>query len=105
MAESRLRGWYRLLVTLAVLALCVAIAPRAGNVALAQISPHYALEWHIIGGGGQLVKSAHYVVNSTIGQGAASPPLSVSAHYALSGGYWLPGGYRVYVPVVLRTAP
>lgn len=80
------------------------VALVGGGVALAQTSTHYNLEWHVIGGGGQPASSAHYAVNSTAGQGAASPPLSTSANYAVSGGYWYSGGYTIYLPVVLRGA-
>ena len=76
-----------------------------GSVALAQTSTHYNLEWHVIGGGGQSVGSAHYAVNSTAGQGAASPPLATSAHYTVSGGYWYSGVYKIYLPLVLRNVP
>jgi hypothetical protein len=83
------------------------VALVAGSAVLAQTSPSFSLEWHVIGGGGQPVSSAHYAVNSTAGQGAASPPLSVSTHYVVSGGYWYGGvGMRaVYLPLVLRNAP
>lgn len=79
-----------------------------GTVGLvqAQTSPNYNLEWHVIGGG-QPVSSAHFAVNSTAGQGAASPPLSTSAHYAVGGGYWysIAGARTVHLPLVLRNAP
>lgn len=87
-------------LVLVVLALAVALG--AGGPARAQTSTNYNLEWHVIGGGGARVSSAHYAVNATIGQAAASPPVSVSASYVVSGGYWLPGGYRVYLPLVVR---
>ena len=70
--------------------------------AAAQESSNYNLEWHVIGGGGQPIASAHYMVNSTVGQGAARPPLSLSSHYAVSGGYWFPPAYRIYLPLILR---
>jgi len=76
-----------------------------GGVALAQTSTSFDLEWHVIGGGGQPVASASYVVNSTAGQGAASPPYSVSTHYAVSGGYWFGVAYSVYLPTLLRNYP
>lgn len=88
---------------LAIVALVIAVG--AGSAALAQTSANYNLEWHVIGGGGRPVSSAHYAVNSTAGQGAASPPLSTSAHYAVSGGYWYSGVQTIYLPVVLRDAP
>jgi hypothetical protein len=72
------------------------------NLAEAQASANYNLEWHVIGGGGKPVDSAHYVVNSTAGQGAASPPYSDSSSYAVSSGYWFAPDYSVYLPVILK---
>lgn len=92
---------------LLVMPIALVAALIAGSAVLAQTSPSFNLEWHVIGGGGQPASSAHYAVNSTAGQGAASPPLSASAHYVVSGGYWYSaGGMRaVYLPLVLRHAP
>jgi hypothetical protein len=74
-----------------------------GSAVLAQTSASYNLEWHVIGGGGEPVTSAHYAVNSTAGQGAASPPYSISSSYALSGGYWFGGApFAIYLPLVMR---
>ena len=90
-----------------LLLVLVAVALAAGSVALAQTSASYNLEWNVIGGGGQPVNSAHYAVNSTAGQGAASPPQSSSTHYAVSGGYWSAGPVLpvLYLPLVLFNAP
>jgi hypothetical protein len=66
---------------------------------LAQFSPNYNLEWHLLGGGGSPVSSASYQVNSTIGQGIASPPTSQSTGYVISGGYWIPALYNIYIPL------
>lgn len=90
-------------VCLIVLFAAVAI----GGSALAQTSPSYNLEWHVIGGGGQPVSSASYAVNSTAGQGAASQPYSVGPSYAVSGGYWYGEGFSplihfIHLPVVLK---
>jgi hypothetical protein len=78
-----------------------------GGVALAQTSASYNLEWHVIGGGGRPVASANYAVNSTARQGLASPPYSVGANYAVSGGYW--SGHSVavsvYLPVMVKGYP
>ncbi len=94
-----------LLVALAVLVAVMA----AGGATLAQTSASYNLEWHVIGGGGQPISSAHYVVNSTAGQDAASPPVSFSSDYVVSGGYWFGEGAgtieSVHLPVVLRNYP
>lgn len=74
-----------------------------GSAVLAQTSASYNLEWHVIGGGGEPVTSAHYAVNSTAGQGAASPPYSISSSYAVSGGYWFGADfYSIYLPLIIR---
>jgi hypothetical protein len=88
-------------LVLALAALLTVLA--VGGTILAQTSPSYNLEWHVIGGGGQPVGSASYAVNSTAGQGAASPPYSISASYAVSGGYWFRTSYGIYLPLVLRS--
>jgi len=93
-------------VTVAFLIVMLA-AVVIGGSALAQTSPSYNLEWHVIGGGGQPVSSDSYAVNSTAGQGAASPPYSVSPSYVVSGGYWFGAGfspliYFIHLPVVLK---
>lgn len=93
---NRKRG----LTVLILAALPVVLA--IGGVVLAQTSARYNLEWHVIGGGGQPVSSLHYRVNSTAGQGAASPPDSTSAHYAVSGGYWFAVSYGIHLPLVLK---
>jgi hypothetical protein len=82
--------------------LLLLLAAAIGAPVLAQTSPSYNLEWHVIGGGGQPVSSAHYAVNSTAGQGAASPPYSTSARYVVSGGYWFTPEYVIYLPIVLK---
>jgi hypothetical protein len=74
-----------------------------GAIALAQTSTNYNLEWHVIGGGGEPVSSASYAVNSTVGQGAASPPYSFGSRYIVSGGYWSIPVYRIFLPLVIRT--
>jgi len=91
----------RVLILLAV-AVCLPVL-SLGGAALAQTSAHYNLEWHVIGGGGRPVASAHYLVNSTAGQGAASPPYSASASYGVSGGYWFTALYEIHLPVVLKS--
>lgn len=93
---------------LALVLAAVLMVLAAAGAALAQTSPNYNLEWNVIGGGGQPATSAHYAVNSTVGQGAASLPYSTGAHYRVSGGYWFAGmtaGNRVYLPLVVRALP
>jgi hypothetical protein len=88
-----------LIPALAVLLVTLVI----GGAAMAQTSASYNLEWHVIGGGGQPVASTHYAVNSTAGQGAASPPYSASANYVVSGGYWFKITYASYLPLIFKS--
>jgi hypothetical protein len=80
-----------------------------GGAALAQTSPNFNLEWHVIGGGGQPVGSANYVVNSTVGQGSASAFYLSAEHYVIAGGFWTYAGvsrpYSTYLPLVMRNSP
>jgi hypothetical protein len=72
MEETRSRACRGLLAGLAVLALgaILALAWDEGGAVLAQISPSYNLEWHVIGGG-QPASSTHYAVQGTAGQAPA----------------------------------
>ncbi len=101
-----MKGIQKLLVlVLAVSLLTLAVGAiilRNAAPTVAQTSANYNLEWHVIGGGGGVVSSASYAVNSTAGQGAASPPYSTGSHYAVSGGYWSIPVYRIYLPLVVR---
>jgi hypothetical protein len=74
---------------------------------LAQTSGNFNLEWHVFGGGGQPVSSANYVVNSTVGQGAASPPYSQSANYVVCAGYWCERFLTIdlFLPLSLKNFP
>ncbi|MBN1659023.1 MAG: hypothetical protein JXA93_11500 [Anaerolineae bacterium] len=96
------------LLLAAGLALLVA-ALSLGGGALAQSSANYNLEWHVIGGGGQPVGSAHYAVHSTAGQGSGSASYLSGEHYAVGGGFWGGAGagspWRIYLPLVVRRAP
>lgn len=67
--------------------LLVLVIVTAG-VVQAQTSTTYDLTWHVIGGGGAPISSANYAVNSTAGQGSASPPTAASTSYIVTGGYW-----------------
>lgn len=93
------------LITAALLLLAMVVTL---GTALAQTSANYNLEWHVIGGGGQPVDSFSYIVNSTVGQEAASPPYSLSPGYVVSGGYWFGDGLKIpraYLPLVLKNYP
>jgi hypothetical protein len=94
----------RILIAIVLLLVSLIVTAGAG---LAQTSAHYNLEWHVIGGGGEPVSSADYVVNSTAGQGAASPPTSASASYVVCAGYWC-GNFLTldhFLPLTLKRYP
>jgi hypothetical protein len=77
----------------------------AGGAALAQSGGGYDLSWNTIDGGGiTFAEGGNYRLGGTAGQPDAGV-LSGGA-YTLSGGFWggLPAmGYRVYLPVVVRS--
>jgi hypothetical protein len=91
----------RSLIVSALLLVCLLVSLGGAS---AQTSASFNLEWHVIGGGGEPVSSASYVVNSTAGQGAASPPTSASANYVVCAGYWC--GYfltlDLFLPLALK---
>jgi hypothetical protein len=62
--------------------------------------------WHIPRGAipAMAQSSANYAANSTAGQGAASPPYSASASYAVSGGHWFLWRYQIYLPLALKSS-
>jgi hypothetical protein len=63
---------------------------------------HYKITWDTLAYGGGRINSAHYVMDSTIGQAAVIP--MHSPHYRLQNGYW--GGWwptiKTYLPSFLR---
>ena len=91
-----------LAVLLLVSLLAALLLPAINLPAQAQSGPGFSLAWHVIGGGGAPISSAHYAVNATIGQGAASPPTSTGANYAVSGGFWYRVPGALYLPVVMK---
>jgi hypothetical protein len=92
MKHNRLRSFVVVAILLLVLATGVAV--------VAQTSPGFNLEWHVIGGGGGTSSSEHYRVHGTTGQGLASPPTSGSGSFSVSSGFWY-AHTAVYLPVVV----
>ncbi len=74
------------------------------QIALAMFSTNYRLDWFtpLTSGGGGAMSSAHYAVNFTVGQTASGA--SASTNYNVGLGYWYgaAGGYRVYLPLILK---
>ncbi len=77
-----------------------------GAIVMAQISAQFNLGWHVLGSGGGASSSAGYQVRGTIGQGLASPPVSSSASFSVSSGYWSGTGsapeFHIYMPIVVK---
>jgi len=57
-----------------------------GGGVWAMTSTNYAINWDVIGGGGEPASSANYTARGTIGQPAAET--SFSTNYQLGSGYW-----------------
>ncbi len=74
--------------------------------ALAMSSDNYSLEWYtpMTGNGGDELDSTNYAVNFTVGQTAIDE--IADDNYAVCLGYWcgLPAEYKIYLPLVLRSA-
>jgi hypothetical protein len=88
-----------------ILAVTMLLLLSFGAAVLAQTSTGFNLEWHVIGGGGNVSSSADYRVQGTIGQSVTSPPTASSAGFVVSSGYWpggTPAGTTVYLPAVLK---
>jgi hypothetical protein len=86
-----------------ILVVCLLLAVAVP--ALAQVSAHYDLSWHVIGGGGGEAVGAGHTLRGTVGQ-----PLTggmVSSGYTLCSGFWCGTvvRYRVFLPLVVRSAP
>jgi hypothetical protein len=99
-----------LTVAAGLLLLTCALALREALPAAAQTSASYDLTWNVVGGGGEPMASTHYVVRSTTGQPAASPPYSAGSGFVVSGGYWYGSGspnvvYDIYLPLILDGYP
>ena len=77
----------RIVITLVII-LCGALT-LVGSV-WAMSSGSYAIDWDVIGGGGEPASSANYAIRSTIGQPAVES--SFSTNYGLWAGYWYPAG-------------
>jgi hypothetical protein len=94
----------RRLLPWAIVLLCALVL--ASNT-LAMRSDNYWLDWFtpLTGGGGGPADSDNYAANFTVGQSAIGA--ADSANYATGLGYWYgtAGGYKIYLPLVVRNFP
>ena len=87
-----------IVVVLLIILLCGLLL--AGTV-LAMGSANFAIDWDVIGGGGGRSTSANFALNGTVGQAVTG--YTSSANFALCSGYWCGGGgYRIFLPLVVR---
>jgi len=89
----------RFIMVLLVLLCLLWLVQGAG----AMSSTNYRLEWFTVtGSGGGAAGSTHYAVNFTVGQTAIGA--SSSTNYGTGLGYWYgtAGGYRIYLPLILK---
>lgn len=89
------------LVVPLVLVACLALAVPV----LAQVSANFDLSWHVIAGGGGKMAGTQYTLQGTTGQPVIGP--AAGSGHTLCSGFWCGAGaeYRVYLPLVVRSAP
>jgi hypothetical protein len=88
-----------LLALLLLLTILLAGAVWAGS------SDGTAVDWSVLSGGGAPAAGGAVTLNGTLGQTAIGP--GASTHADLGAGFWYglgEGGYRLYLPVVLRNS-
>ena len=98
-----MRHTWRLAGALALLLLGMVWALHATG--LAQSLASVDLGRHVVADGGGRSASASYQVHGTAGQPAADPSTANSAHYRVTGGFWVPmeaPPYRSYLPSIQR---
>jgi hypothetical protein len=114
MNKDRKMPWLRMLLTLTVGLLLVAVInPRSPSFATAQSrddvsaprSSGYDLSWWTVDGGGYTFSSGGgYTLGGTAGQPDAG--VLSGGGYVLGGGFWRGGalevGYTIYLPVIMR---
>ena len=93
-------------LALAVLVLLGLVVAAAVGAAAAAQSHTYDLPWWTVGGGGGTLQGGGYILSGTAGQPDAAT--WTGGNYTVAGGFWggaWPGGYAVYLPLVLRAYP
>ena len=87
----------KVIVVISVFLFCLALTGTTN----AMSSTQYAIDWSVVGSGGEPVHSTSYGANTTVGQPIVR--LSQSTSYGLCSGYWCEAGmaYRIYLPAVL----
>ena len=73
------------------------------GIAMAQTSASFDFSWHVLAGGGGQAVGTTYAANYTVGQGTIG--WTNSGSYGAGIGYWYgaTGGYRIFLPLVLKS--
>jgi hypothetical protein len=91
------------LLHIGLLALLLLLTILLAGVVWAGSSDGTAVDWSVLSGGGAPAGGGVVTLNGTLGQTAIGP--GASTHANLGAGFWYglgEGGYRLYLPVVLR---
>lgn len=85
-----------------VVILCGLILVPSTGAVMTMESGNYAINWDVIGSGGEPSTSVSFALGGTIGQGMVG--LSSSASYGLCGGYWCLGEIEthIYLPLMMQ---
>jgi len=97
--------WKVIALTIALLCgllLVPSIAKGLAGAVMAMESDNYAINWDVIGSGGEPGISTSFALDGTIGQGVVGS--SSGDSYGLCGGYWCDGeiAYSIYLPLVMH---
>lgn len=98
MKPAQLRRTRWLWLTIALIAICLAVLPLPRSAASGVAD--MALERWVISGGETQRATGALAMSATTGQPVVA--LSSSDALTLYWGYWGPGQYEVYLPVVLK---
>jgi hypothetical protein len=82
------------------LALVGLLLLMATGLTLAQPTADYSLDWWTVDGGGGALSGAAYALEGTVGQPDAGP--LAGGDYDLSGGFWTPVKYALYLPTLFQ---
>jgi hypothetical protein len=90
-------------VGLLLLPLLLLVGLAVAGVVWADSSDGTTVDWSVLSSGGAPAAGGSVALNGTLGQTAIGP--GASTHANLGAGFWYglgEGGYRLYLPVVLR---
>ena len=87
---------------MALLLLVASVSAAARDLTGLQNLSGLDLSWTVLGAGGGHAASTSYSMDATLGQPFVGP--SSGALARLAAGFWQDMGYRVYLPLVLRSA-